>query len=111
MDPCPLMRRVNSVVHNRDTRPVPPYTDAAFIQQHRGGTLALRAVVFDYGMVLTGPQDPEAHAALLRITGLPLERFETKIALRASTGPTVTPTTKASSPAWNSGRSSSAKLN
>jgi putative hydrolase of the HAD superfamily len=38
--------------------------------------LALRAVVFDYGMVLTGPQDPEAHAALLAITGLPLERFE-----------------------------------
>jgi putative hydrolase of the HAD superfamily len=27
-------------------------------------------------MVLTGPQKPEAHAALLRITGLPLERFE-----------------------------------
>jgi putative hydrolase of the HAD superfamily len=38
--------------------------------------LGLRAVVFDYGMVLTGPQDPEAHAALLRITGLPLARFE-----------------------------------
>jgi len=38
--------------------------------------LALRAVVFDYGMVLTGPQDPEAHAALLRITDLPLGRFE-----------------------------------
>ena len=38
--------------------------------------MALRAVVFDYGMVLTGPQDPEAHAALLRITGLPLARFE-----------------------------------
>jgi putative hydrolase of the HAD superfamily len=38
--------------------------------------LALRAVVFDYGMVLTGPQDPEAHAALLRITGLDRERFE-----------------------------------
>jgi putative hydrolase of the HAD superfamily len=51
--------------------------DAALIQQQRRGTLALRAVVFDYGMVLTGPQDPEAHAALLRITGLPLERFET----------------------------------
>jgi putative hydrolase of the HAD superfamily len=28
-------------------------------------------------MVLTGPQDPEAHAALLRITGLSPERFET----------------------------------
>jgi len=42
----------------------------------RGGRLALRAVVFDYGMVLTGPQEPEAHAALLRITGLPPERFE-----------------------------------
>jgi putative hydrolase of the HAD superfamily len=27
-------------------------------------------------MVLTGPQDPDAHAALLRITGLPLDRFE-----------------------------------
>ena len=38
--------------------------------------MALRAVVFDYGMVLTGPQDPEAHAALMRITGLPLARFE-----------------------------------
>jgi len=38
--------------------------------------LALRAVVFDYGMVLTGPPDPVAHAALLRITGLPLARFE-----------------------------------
>jgi putative hydrolase of the HAD superfamily len=38
--------------------------------------LSLRAVVFDYGMVLTGPQDPEAHAALLRITGLTLEQFE-----------------------------------
>jgi putative hydrolase of the HAD superfamily len=38
--------------------------------------MALRAVVFDYGMVLTGPPDPEAHAALVRITGLPVERFE-----------------------------------
>jgi putative hydrolase of the HAD superfamily len=38
--------------------------------------LALRAVVFDYGMVLTDQKDTEAHAALLRITGLPLERFE-----------------------------------
>jgi putative hydrolase of the HAD superfamily len=34
--------------------------------------LALRAVVFDYGIVLTGPPD----AALLRITGLPVDRFE-----------------------------------
>jgi len=38
--------------------------------------LSLRAVVFDYGMVLTGPPDPESHAALLRITGLPHDRFE-----------------------------------
>ena len=38
--------------------------------------MALRAVVFDYGMVLTGQQDPDARAALLRITGLPLEQFE-----------------------------------
>ncbi len=38
--------------------------------------MGLRAVIFDYGMVLTGPRDPQAHAALLRITGLPLEQFE-----------------------------------
>ena len=38
--------------------------------------MGLRAVVFDYGMVLTGPPDPEARAALLRITGLPAARFE-----------------------------------
>jgi len=38
--------------------------------------LSLRAVVFDYGMVLTGPPDPQAHAALMRITGLSLDRFE-----------------------------------
>jgi len=38
--------------------------------------LGLRAVVFDYGMVLTALPDSAAHDALLRITGLPLERFE-----------------------------------
>ncbi|MDE3063294.1 MAG: HAD family phosphatase [Acidobacteriota bacterium] len=38
--------------------------------------MALRAVVFDYGMVLTGPPDRESHDALLRITGLPHDRFE-----------------------------------
>jgi hypothetical protein len=27
-------------------------------------------------MVLTGPPEPEAHVAMLRITGLPLDRFE-----------------------------------
>jgi len=38
--------------------------------------LALRAVVFDYGMVLTGEPNAGARAELLRITGLPNERFE-----------------------------------
>jgi putative hydrolase of the HAD superfamily len=38
--------------------------------------LGLRAVVFDYGMVLTEPQQPEAHATLLRLTGLSQDRFE-----------------------------------
>jgi putative hydrolase of the HAD superfamily len=38
--------------------------------------LALRAVVFDYGMVLTGPPNAEAHDAMVRITGLPVDRFE-----------------------------------
>ena len=39
--------------------------------------MPLRAVIFDYGMVLTGPPDPAARAALLRITGLPTDRFDT----------------------------------
>jgi putative hydrolase of the HAD superfamily len=38
--------------------------------------LALRAVVFDYGIVLTGPPDAKAWSNLLRITGLPQDRFE-----------------------------------
>jgi putative hydrolase of the HAD superfamily len=38
--------------------------------------LALRAVIFDYGMVLTGPPDPNSHAELMRITGLPAEQLD-----------------------------------
>ena len=39
-------------------------------------TLALRAVIFDYGRVLTGPPDPAAYAELLRITGLAADRLD-----------------------------------
>ncbi len=38
--------------------------------------MALRAVVFDYGMVLTGQPDKKAHDEMVRITGLPVDRFE-----------------------------------
>ncbi|HUX44671.1 MAG TPA: HAD family phosphatase [Terracidiphilus sp.] len=38
--------------------------------------MALRAVIFDYGMVLTGQPDKEAHDAMVRLTGLSTERFE-----------------------------------
>lgn len=38
--------------------------------------MALRAVIFDFGMVLTGAPDAKAHDELLRITGLEPERFE-----------------------------------
>ena len=38
--------------------------------------MALRAVIFDFGMVLTGTPNQEAHASMVRLTGLPLERFE-----------------------------------
>jgi putative hydrolase of the HAD superfamily len=38
--------------------------------------LALRAVVFDYGMVLTGLPNQEAHNAMVRLTGLTGDRFE-----------------------------------
>jgi putative hydrolase of the HAD superfamily len=39
-------------------------------------TLALRAVIFDYGKVLTGPPDPAAHDTLVRITGLSSDRLD-----------------------------------
>jgi len=38
--------------------------------------LGLRAVVFDYGMVLSGPPDAAAHGELQRITGLSAERLD-----------------------------------
>lgn len=38
--------------------------------------MGLKAVIFDYGMVLTGQPDAEAHDAMVRITGLDAERFE-----------------------------------
>jgi putative hydrolase of the HAD superfamily len=38
--------------------------------------LDLRAVVFDFGMVLTGLPDQQAHEEMVRITGLTPERFE-----------------------------------
>ncbi|HEX3891015.1 MAG TPA: HAD family phosphatase [Terracidiphilus sp.] len=39
--------------------------------------MTLRAVIFDFGMVLTAAPDQEAHDAMVRITGLPAEQFET----------------------------------
>lgn len=38
--------------------------------------MSIRAVVFDYGMVLSGPPDPVARQELLRITGLEEADFE-----------------------------------
>ena len=38
--------------------------------------MGLRAVVFDYGMVLTGQPCQEAHDAMVRITGLSVDQFE-----------------------------------
>ncbi len=38
--------------------------------------MSLRAVIFDYGMVLTGQPNADAHDAMVRITGLPREQFE-----------------------------------
>jgi putative hydrolase of the HAD superfamily len=38
--------------------------------------LSIRAVIFDYGMVLTGPPVQRAHDAMVQITGLPVEEFE-----------------------------------
>ena len=38
--------------------------------------MGLRAVIFDYGMVLTGMPDAAAHDAMVRITGLSVDEFE-----------------------------------
>lgn len=42
----------------------------------KGWILSLRAVVFDYGLVLSGPADPAARQRLLEITGLPPQIFD-----------------------------------
>ena len=55
-------------MHNRQRRLSQTYTGAA--GGALGPTTAIRAVVFDYGMVLTGPPDPAAYKQLLAITGL-----------------------------------------
>jgi hypothetical protein len=41
-----------------------------------GAALALRAVLFDYGMVLSVQPPAEAHAALLRLSGLSEEKLD-----------------------------------
>ena len=46
------------------------------MRQSEEELLSLRAVIFDYGMVLTGQPRAEAHDAMLRITGLPHDKFE-----------------------------------
>lgn len=38
--------------------------------------MPIRAVIFDYGMVLTGQPNLDAHAAMVRLTGLSVEQFE-----------------------------------
>jgi len=38
--------------------------------------LGLRAVIFDYGMVLTGQPDAAAHDTMVRISGLTVDEFE-----------------------------------
>lgn len=38
--------------------------------------MAIRAVIFDYGMVLSTAQEPAAHANLIAITGLDRDTFE-----------------------------------
>lgn len=43
---------------------------------HKESCLPIRAVIFDYGMVLSNPQDPVAHRNLISITGLEADVFE-----------------------------------
>src|ERR1035437_2384026 len=62
--------------HNRSRRPTFNITRARNPQVFWGGRLALRVVVFDYGIVLTGPPDAAAWPTLLPRTAVPEERFE-----------------------------------
>ena len=70
-----MMER-GAVRHNRSRRPCFNIHGRFNSGQLWEACLALRAVVFDYGMVLTGPPDAEARAALLRVTGLTEDRFD-----------------------------------
>lgn len=38
--------------------------------------MPIRAVIFDYGMVLSNPEDPVAHAQILAISGLPASALD-----------------------------------
>lgn len=38
--------------------------------------MPIRAVIFDYGMVLSNPADPDAHTRLIAISGLPAEALD-----------------------------------
>src|SRR5581483_6081759 len=69
MRPC-ISGRLKLILHNRDRR-IYHHTCVSL-----GGTLSLRAVIFDYGMVLTGQPDQAAHDAMIRITGLSRDQFE-----------------------------------
>jgi putative hydrolase of the HAD superfamily len=53
-----------------------PLQNSTFTTGCKGGTLSLAAVIFDYGMVLSAAPLAEAHDAMVRITGLPIEQFE-----------------------------------
>lgn len=65
-----------AVVHNKNsalfTKRTALFSPTTGIRE---GSLALRAVIFDYGMVLTGTPDPGAFEAILHITGLPVDRL------------------------------------
>jgi putative hydrolase of the HAD superfamily len=64
--PCPI-----ALGQNRSRHPFSPYTDAGEVSE-----LGLRAVVFDYGMVLSSAPDAVAKAHLARITGLEASALE-----------------------------------
>jgi putative hydrolase of the HAD superfamily len=46
------------------------------VTEHPSSSVAPRAVIFDFGKVLSAPQDVDAHTALVAIAGVPDEVFE-----------------------------------
>src|SRR5580692_10096375 len=69
-------KRGSILMHASFHRRTVPCLQAFAHNRSRGFFMSIRAVIFDYGMVLSHPQEPAALGNLLTITGLDRDTFE-----------------------------------